>query len=174
MGRRSRKRRAASSAAVAERPAPERAEETRRAAARPPRGANPRSARKLDQGPPEPPWHPFPLAGLCIFASLVLVIVGFIVWGHTGQLLVGAGAVLGALGTLEFTIREHMGGYRSHSLLLAGFLAVAAGVVTAVVARAPQFVVLGVTVVVLVGSFVALREIFKRMSGGLGWRGGLR
>ena len=170
MGRRSRKRRAASSAAVAERPAPERTPEP----ARTRRGSNPRSARKLDQGPPEPPWHPFPLAEVCIFVSLVLVIVGFIVWGRTGEILVGAGAVLGALGTLEFTIREHVGGYRSHSVLLAGFLAVAAGVMTAIVVSAPQYVVLAVTVVIFVAAFVGLREIFKRMSGGLGWRGGLR
>lgn len=168
MGRRSRKRRAASSAAVAERPAPERKPAPK------PRGSNPRSARKLEQGPPEPPWHPFPLAELCIFVSLVLVIVGFIVWGKTGQILVAAGAVLGALGTLEFTIREHMSGYRSHSVLLAGFLAVAAGVVIAVVVRAPQYVVLAVAVVIFVAALVGLREIFKRMSGGLGWRGGLR
>jgi hypothetical protein len=170
MGRRSRKRRSAersaASAAVAERPAPKPAEK--------PRTHNPRSARKLKEGPPEPPWHPFPLAELCIFVGLLAVIVGFIVWGSTGQILVGAGAVLGALGTLEFTIREHMGGYRSHSLLLAGFLAVAVGVLTAIIARAPQFVVLAVTLVIFVAAFIGLREIFKRMSGGLGWRGGFR
>ena len=137
------------------------------------RAHNPRSSRKLDHGPPEAPWHPFPLAELSIFVSLVLVIVGFIVWGKTGQILVGVGAVLGALGTLEFTIREHVGGYRSHSLLLAAFLAVAVGVVTAVT-RAPQYVVLLVSVVVFAAAFAGLREIFKRMSGGLGWRGGLK
>jgi hypothetical protein len=167
MGRRSRKRRAASSAALAERPAPAPKPASR------PRGHNPRSSRHLDEGPPKAPWHPFPLAELCIFLGLVAVIVGFVVWGSTGQILVAGGAVLGALGTLEFTIREHMGGYRSHSTLLAGFVAVAAGIVTAV-ARAPQYLVLAVTVGVFVVAFVGLREIFKRMSGGLGWRGGLK
>jgi hypothetical protein len=168
VGRRSRKRRAASTAAVAERPAP-----AAKPSAAPRRGHNPRSSRKLDHGPPEAPWHPFPLAELCIFVSLVLVIVGFIVWGKTGQLMVGVGAVLGALGTLEFTIREHMGGYRSHTLLLAAFLAVAVGVVIAV-SRAPQYVVLAASLVVFAAAFFGLREIFKRVSGGLGWRGGLK
>src|SRR5215213_8551603 len=119
MGRRSRKRRAAERSdaptAVAERPRPQRAG----AAARP-RGHNPRSSRHLEEGPPKPPWHPFPLAEVCILTALVMVVVGFLIWGRTGQILVGAGAVLGALATLEFTIREHMGGYRSHSVLLAG------------------------------------------------------
>jgi hypothetical protein len=169
MGRRSRKRRSAErsaeAAAVAERPKPA-------PVARRPKH-NPRSSRHLDEGPPKAPWHPFPLAEACIFVALVLVIVGFIVWGSTGQLLVGAGAVLGALGTLEFTIREHVGGYRSHSLLLAGFLGVAVGVVTAI-ARMPQYVVLAVTLVVFALAFVGLREVFKRQSGGLGWRGGLK
>jgi hypothetical protein len=171
MGRRSRKRRAAertaAPSAVAERPRP----------ATPPRprsrGNPTHAARHLDDGPPKPPWHPFPLAELCIFASLILVIVGFIVWGSTGQILVGAGAVLGALATLEFTIREHMGGFRSHSTLLAGFLAIAAGIVAFFV-RAPQFVVLGVAVVIFAAAFAGLRELFKRASGGVGWRGGLR
>ena len=170
MGRRSRKRRAASSAAVAERPAPPR----KQAPAAPRRpGQNPRSVRKLEEGPPKPPWDPFPLAELAILASLILVIVGFIVWGHTGHILLGVGAVLGALATLEFTIREHVGGYRSHSTLLAGFLAVAIGLVTFFLGL-PRIVTIVLAAAIFAAAFFGLRELFRRTSGGLGWRGGLK
>jgi hypothetical protein len=168
MGRRSRKRRAASAAAVAERPAPARKPAPPRT-----RGHNPRSVRKLDDGPPKPPWDPFPLAELSIFVSLILVIVGFIVWGRTGQILLGAGAVLGALATLEFTIREHVGGYRSHSTLLAGFFAVACGLVTFFIGL-PRIATIVVAAAIFAAAFFGLRELFKRTSGGLGWRGGLK
>jgi hypothetical protein len=169
MGRRSRKRRAAersaAPSAVAERPRP--------ATPRARGGHNPRSSRHLDEGPPKPPWDPFPLAELSIFVSLVLVIVGFIVWGRRGQILVGAGAIVGSLATLEFTIREHVGGYRSHTTLLAGFVAVCAGLV-AFFLRAPQILVLVLAALVFAAMFALLRGVFKRTSGGLGWRGGLK
>jgi len=65
---------------------------------------------------PRAPWYPFPLAELLILIGLIAVAVG---WFEEQQpaLLAGVAAVL--LGTLEFTIREHLSGYRAHSSLLA-------------------------------------------------------
>jgi hypothetical protein len=65
---------------------------------------------------PQAPWHPFPLAELLILIGLIAVAVGMF-GKHTPALLAGVGAVL--LGTLEFTVREHLSGYRAHSSLLA-------------------------------------------------------
>ena len=103
----------------------------------------------------------------------MLAIVGFIVWGRRGEVMVGLAFVLGSLATLEFTIREHVGGYRSHTVLLAGVAAIATGALT-YVAGAGRPITLGVAATLFVVAAVGLREVFKRRSGGLGWRGGLR
>jgi hypothetical protein len=65
---------------------------------------------------PEAPWHPWPFSELLILVGAIGTIVGFGT-GASATLFAGIGAVL--LGTLEFTIREHRTGYRSHAALLA-------------------------------------------------------
>ncbi|HWF54609.1 MAG TPA: hypothetical protein VG223_08285 [Solirubrobacteraceae bacterium] len=62
-----------------------------------------------------------PVSEIAIFAGLIGVIVG-IAAGNSSALIVG-GIVCG-FGVLEFTIREHWSGYRSHCTLLAAFPAV--------------------------------------------------
>jgi hypothetical protein len=65
---------------------------------------------------PEAPWHPWPFSELLILVGAIASIVG--VTSRTPRVLyAGIGAVL--LGTLEFTVREHRSGYRSHTALLA-------------------------------------------------------
>ena len=79
--------------------------------------------------------------------------------------------MIASLGGGELALREHLAGYRSHSALLAG---VAAFVTVTVVAlglgpiRIWVLLVLGVAV--FAGSFYAMRELFKRRSGGLSFR----
>jgi hypothetical protein len=68
---------------------------------------------------PQAPWHPLPLSELLI---LVGVIGAVVAWSRgiasNGSLLaVGIAAVL--IGTVEFTLREHLSGYRSHTIMLA-------------------------------------------------------
>lgn len=65
---------------------------------------------------PDAPWHPWPFSELLILVGAIGTIVGF-ASGHPWTLFAGLGAVL--IGTLEFTIREHRAGYRSHAALLA-------------------------------------------------------
>ena len=45
--------------------------------------------------------------------------------GSAGTLMIGAGLVLGTVAGLELSIREHFTGYRSHTALLAGAVAIA-------------------------------------------------
>lgn len=100
-------------------------------------------------------------------------VVGLVIWGPQGQIMLAGALVLSTAATLEFTLREHLAGYRSHSALLAGLAAVVSGA---------GLFVLGVSrsavIVVAAGIFAAallgLRELFKRRSGGAGWRGGWR
>jgi hypothetical protein len=131
------------------------------------------SRRRRPGEAPHPPWHPFPLAELCILIALVLGVVGVIRWDENGPVMVAGALVLCTAATIEFTLREHLSGYRSHSTLLAGLIAVAVGALLflAGVSR-------GGVIVVAAGLFAAgligFRELFKRRSGGLSWRGGFR
>jgi len=155
--------------------APSRAERDearrRRAEAGPSRRSYARAGRpSIDDRPPAP-WGKFPLSELTIFIAIVLIIAGFITGGSRGPIIAAAGLALGALGGLEISIREHFAGYRSHSLLLAGALAMLAVTVVALVAGKVLIPILvGAGLVAFGGGFVALREAFKRRSGGVGFR----
>jgi hypothetical protein len=71
--------------------------------------------------PPPAPWGSFPLIELCVLAGIVMLVLGaFVVGGDRGPILIAAGLALGSIGGLELSIREHLAGYRSHTLVLAG------------------------------------------------------
>jgi hypothetical protein len=68
---------------------------------------------------PPPPWHPLPLSELLI---LVGVIGAVIAWRrgyqHNAALLAaGIGAVM--IGSIEVALREHLSGFRPHTMMLA-------------------------------------------------------
>ena len=67
---------------------------------------------------PQPPWHPFPLSEILIFVGLVGIVIGAS-RKESGVPAIIAGVVAVLVGTLDFTIREHLSGYRSHATLLA-------------------------------------------------------
>jgi hypothetical protein len=68
---------------------------------------------------PKPPWYPLPLSELLILVGIVGTVVGLRrgISGGGPVLFAGLAAVM--LGTAEVTLREHLSGYRSHTLLLA-------------------------------------------------------
>jgi len=155
MGRRSRKR----------------GESTRaeRDAARREQAASVTPRRKTSERPAAP-WGTFPLSELVILLGLV-----FILWGAArgsgGEEMLAAGLVIASLGGGELALREHLGGYRSHSSLLAGVAAFVAVTVVALGLGPVQvwvLVVLGFAV--FAGTFYAMRELFKRRSGGRAFR----
>jgi hypothetical protein len=69
----------------------------------------------------------------------------------------------------ELSVREHFAGYRSHSSLLAGICGLLAAVPVWLL-PVPQEVVLLAGVVTFALSFIALRNAFKKRSGGVGFR----
>jgi cobalamin synthase len=103
---------------------------------------------------------------------LGIVLIGWgIFTGRGGNERLAAGLIVASLGGGELALREHMAGYRSHTTLLAG--ASAFVVVTAVAllfgpVRLWELVALAV--VVFAASFLGLRQLFKRRSGGLSFR----
>ena len=169
MGRRSRKRLAdaeASPHAAGEATRAER--DTRRqldAPARP--RARPRTRSRAADRPPAP-WGSFPLVELLVLIALVLL-----VWGVVARrgVIVVTGLAIGSIGGLELSIREHFTGFRSHTTLLAGAVALIVIVVMSLVASGTaRLVALPVAGAVFVVAFWLLRKAFARRSGGVGFR----
>jgi hypothetical protein len=128
---------------------------------RPPRGVERIEAR------PKAPWHPFPLVEICVLIGLVCIAVGFFSRDSAGgRTVLALGFALGALGGLDTSAREHWGGYRSHTLVLAGFPAVVAAVLGAL-AGLPNFLVPVLLLGVFMAAFLVLRRVWERTSGRL-------
>jgi hypothetical protein len=157
MGRRSRKRPGAHEAppppARADGPAPR--PRTRRA--------------RLDEAP-QAPWHPVPLSELCILLGLICLGVAAFGGGGRRDVLLALGIVLVGLGSLEVALREHLAGYRSHSALLALAAALATVVPLAIATGMPRGLAGVLMLAVGVAAFAALRALFRRRSGGFGFR----
>jgi hypothetical protein len=98
-----------------------------------------------------------PVSEFAIFAGAVALIVGVI--RHGGPALVG-GVVLCLLGVTEVTAREHLSGYRSHSVLLAAIPAVVAEFVIILTVGTPA--VRGLLLVLVAAGFAACAWFLRR------------
>jgi hypothetical protein len=112
---------------------------------------------------PKAPWHPVPLAELCVLVGIVLIVAGLIVGvsGERGRLLLVTGLALGSLGGLDTAAREHFSGWASHTAVLAGVPAVSVGAVL-FFAKAPWIAVVGAMVVVFAAAGVTLDRTWRR------------
>jgi uncharacterized membrane protein HdeD (DUF308 family) len=111
----------------------------------------------------EPPPNPFggvPVAELLILSGIVALVVWLVV-GGTPALVVGIVVILA--GVLEFTVREHVSGYRSHTVLLSAIpaVAVAAVAITASGERSGDAPMLATAIPVFLLLFFPLRRRFQ-------------
>jgi hypothetical protein len=126
----------------------------------------------IDERPPAP-WGAFPLVEIAVLLAIVLFVAGLVTGGGDGRILLVGALTLGSLAGLELSIREHFAGYRSHTTLLAAacaFAAMAATFFAAGKGDLARALILPVAGIVFMGTWWALRETFKRRSGGLGFR----
>lgn len=79
-----------------------------------------RVPRSRSEDRPPAPWGKFPLTEVVVFVGLILLLAGFFVAPPRGPIMIGAGLVLSSVAGLELALREHLAGYRSHTLILAG------------------------------------------------------
>ena len=100
-----------------------------------------------------------------MLVGIVLLVLGLISNDTPhGRALLVVGLALGSLGGLDTAAREHFSGYRSHTLVLAAFPAVAAAVLSAL-AGVPNVLVPVLLVAVFMVAFVALRGAWERSAG---------
>jgi hypothetical protein len=112
---------------------------------------------------PKAPWHPVPLAELCVLAGIVLMVVGVVtgLGSSRGRLLLVFGMAMGSLGGLDTAAREHFAGWASHTTALAGVPAVAVAAVL-YVAGAPRVAVVAALLAVFAAAFVLLDRAWRR------------
>ena len=153
-----------------------RAQAAQRASARPGGGSSGRPRRRgrptIDERPPAP-WGRFPLVEIAVLLAIGLFVVGLVLGGERGQIMLTGALALGSLAGLELSIREHFAGYRSHTTLIAAVFAFVAMAVTFFAAGkgdAARVLLLPVAGITFLAAFYWLREVFKRRSGGLGFR----
>jgi hypothetical protein len=103
---------------------------------------------------------------------LVLLGIGFF---GGNPVALGVGLALGALAGLELSVREHLAGYRSHTVLLAAAAALPVVAALYYLAGLILLACLLAGAAVFGLAFVMLRRAFRSASGGLSYRiGGLR
>jgi uncharacterized membrane protein YccC len=95
----------------------------------------------------------------------------FVDSSRRGPMLLG-GLVLGSLAGLELSVREHFAGFRSHSALLAGFIAAIAITITYFVTSgsAIGLAMLPVGGVTFMIAFWLFRQAFAKRTGGVGFK----
>jgi len=128
-----------------------------------------RSRRDRLDAAPKPPWGSFPLIELCALAAIVLFVWGILKGGHGGATLILGAMLLGSVAGLEVAIREHFGGYRSHTLVLSGVLAFAILALLYVTGASRTALIAGAAAGILIG-LPLFRQLFKKRSGGVGMR----
>ena len=124
-----------------------------------------RRAASLDERPPAP-WGNVPLVELVVLAGIVMLVIGFVSGGQTGTVLIAAGAILCSLAGLELSIREHFGGFRSHTFVLSGAVFVA--LLAALYFLVPSLwlpIALAISLLGSVTTAVCLTRVFQRRSG---------
>ncbi|HWX44335.1 MAG TPA: hypothetical protein VNY52_03325 [Solirubrobacteraceae bacterium] len=92
-----------------------------RGASRPPTRGTSRTAPTYGERP-QAPWHPLPLSELLILVGAIGAAIGFAKASQgfsNGGPAVFAGIAAVAIGTVDVTLREHLSGYRSHTVMLA-------------------------------------------------------
>jgi hypothetical protein len=141
-----------------------RAEAARRGAEQPSRAA------RRDDRPPAP-WGSFPLSELVVLAGIAMMVVGLLSGGgDDSRRWLGMGVAVASLGGLEFAVRDHFAGHRSHTTLLAGAGAAATMLIVTLALEPPLWLPLTLGVLVFAAAWRPLREVFRRRSGGLSFR----
>jgi hypothetical protein len=121
---------------------------------------------------PTAPWGSFPLTEIAIFVALVLLVAGFFVTPPQGFVMIAVGLVIGSLGGLELSIREHFAAYRSHTLVLAAAVGVPVFGVLFIATKLNPAICAALGLLAFGGAAWLFASAFRRRSGGALYRFG--
>ncbi len=130
--------------------------------------AKPRARRAEPEGRPPAPWGSFPLVEIVVLVGIAMLIAGVVVGTDEarGRTLLGTGLVLASLAGLELSIREHFGGFRSHTVLLASVVGVATMLGVSYIGGLDTTVSVGIGAVAGLAAGFLLVRAFRARSGG--------
>jgi len=116
---------------------------------------------------PRPPWHPVPVSELLILAGAIAVVIGL---GRgpagPGRVPIEVGVAAVALGTFEVVLREHRGGFRSHTILLAVLPVVTFHTVAVLAIQSFTAITRSVTIGLLVADVAIFALAFRMLRSG--------
>src|SRR4051795_8342397 len=134
--------------------------------------AQPARAARRRAGDDRPPalWGDFPLSEIVVFIGILLLIAGFFVAPPQGFVMIAVGLGLGSLAGLELSVREHLAGYRSHTLVLSAAVGIPLFGLLFLATGVPVAVCLAAGAVAFGGSAWLFTQAFRRRSGGAPFR----
>jgi hypothetical protein len=110
---------------------------------------------------PRAPWHPLPLSEILIVAGALSFLFGLQRGPVNGKAPILLGIAAAALGTIEFTLREHLGGFRSHTVLLSALPAVVFHTVVVLVVAAVGHVSPGLNLAIVAVDIAIFALLFR-------------
>jgi hypothetical protein len=132
------------------------------------RGRPSRSASRRAGAPDRPPalWGDFPLSEIVIAIGVLLLVAGFFVSPPQGFVMIAVGLALGSLAGLELSLREHLAGFRSHTLVLSAAVGVPVFGALFVATKVNAAVCLAAGAVAFGAAAWLFTQLFRRRSGG--------
>lgn len=112
------------------------------------------------------------MSEIVVLIGLVLLITGFFISPPRGPVMMGTGLLFASLAGLELALREHLAGFRSHTVVLAGvgaLLTLMAGWLLLDSVLSPVARILAAAVVFGIGCWY-FSQLFARRSGGSRFR----
>ena len=98
-----------------------------------------------------------------MLAGIVLLVLGLINFEtERGRAMLVSGMLLGSLGGLDTALREHFSGYRSHTTILAGLVAVAVAAALFFAGAPWVAVIAGAAVALALGVWLFARAYTRR------------
>lgn len=99
---------------------------------------------------PDAIWAPVPVNEIFNLLGVILIVVGLTRGQVDGQSALILGAVLCAISAFELSLREHLSGFKAHSLLLSILVAAALGILVVLIGGRSAIASLSALVVVAV------------------------
>ncbi|MBA2763194.1 MAG: hypothetical protein H0U42_00710 [Thermoleophilaceae bacterium] len=117
---------------------------------------------KLLDDRPQPLWGSAPISEIVVVVGAIVLVISLFRGPAEGEggIVIGIGLCL--LAVLEFTVREHFSGFRSHSLVLALLLTAGIHTIVVYVLRLPVAAVAAIDVFAFALIALSMRSIFDQ------------